>query len=826
MPPESTRNQSLINLEPLRTMLAGWTGLQHRNLIAVLQRTQEMYGYLPTAALDEIADVMRMSEARVYGVATFYSQFRLKPRGQHVVQVCNGTACNVKGAENLLDEVVAVLGIRPGDTTPDGKVTLEQVACVGACGVAPAVVVDGQVHGRMTPRALHRLADKLLSEPIRPAPPVQIPQPAAPPRGKTFLERCCDKCKHREGTPCPNFLLCRLEGVSCHDDAACVKYKDELRQLAVHSRPDFFAQIFLCKGLTCDAGGEAPVYRALRAELERRGLADKVEFVETGCQGLCEVGPIVQITPLAAFYCRVKPEDAAEIVERHIVGKEIVERLLFAPGHVTEADIPFYQRQERRVLSNTGRIDPENIDEYIARRGYRALYKTVKELTPEQVVEQVTAAGLRGRGGGGFPTGRKWSIVRTHAALDRTLVCNADEGDPGAFMDRSILEGDPHRVLEGMLIGAYAIGAHHAVVYCRAEYPLAVRRLEIAIAQARSYGLIGANILGTGMSIHIEIVQGAGAFVCGEETALISSMEGKRGMARNKPPYPAELGFYGHPTCVNNVETFANVPLIIDRGVEWFRSVGTQKSPGTKIFSLSGKVRHTGLVEVPIGTSVEDVIVAIGGGVSEGSAIKAAQTGGPSGGCIPAKLLDTPLDYESLRALGAMMGSGGMVVTDSGTCMVAFAKFFLGFTQHESCGKCIPCREGTKRMLEILERITDGKGTLRDLDELRHLARVISRTSACGLGQAAPNPVVSTLRYFEQEYRSHIEDLRCLAGVCRSLVTFRILDNCRGCTLCARNCPTNCISGQRGEVFVIDQARCTKCASCQRVCPFGAVART
>jgi NADH-quinone oxidoreductase subunit F len=823
---EPSRAPNSVDLGPLHALLDSWTGLQHRNLIAVLQRTQEMYGYLPVAALDAIADYMRVSEARVYGVATFYSQFRLKPRGQHVVQICNGTACNVKGSESLLEELVAVLGIRPGETTPDAKVTLEQVSCVGACGVAPAIVVDGEVHGRMTPRQTRKLAEKLLANPKKERALVSLPKPAAPVRGKTFLERCCDQCKNREGTPCPNFLLCRLEDMSCHDDAVCGKYRGELRDLARHTGRDTIAQVFLCKGLTCDAGNEPAIYTAFRSELKRRGLLDRVEFVETGCQGLCEVGPIVQMEPLAAFYCRVKPADVAEIVQKHIVDKQIVERLLYAPGQTTEAQIPFYQHQERRVLSNTGRIDPENIDEYIARGGYKALYRALKEQTPEQIVEQVTAAGLRGRGGGGFPTGRKWSIVRTQSEADRTLVCNADEGDPGAFMDRSLLEGDPHRVLEGMLIGAYAIGAHHAVIYCRAEYPLAVRRLETAIAQARSYGLVGANILGTGYSVHVEIVQGAGAFVCGEETALISSMEGKRGMARNKPPYPAEVGFYGHPTCVNNVETFANVPLIIDRGVKWYRSVGTVKSPGTKCFSLSGKVKNTGLVEVPIGTSLQQLIEVIGGGAEAGSTIKAAQSGGPSGGCIPADRLDTPVDYENLRTLGAMMGSGGMVVTDSGTCMVAFAKFFLGFTQHESCGKCIPCREGTKRMLEILERITDGKGEMKDLPELQHLARAISRTSACGLGQSAPNPVVSTLRYFEHEYLSHIRDLRCLAGVCKSLVTFRILDNCRGCTLCARNCPPTCISGERGEIFVIDQARCIKCGACQRVCPFGAVART
>jgi len=822
--PQATAAPSTVDLQPLRDLLAAWPELKPRNLIAVLQRAQDIYGYLPMEALDLIADTMRISEARVYGVATFYSQFRLKPQGEHVIQVCNGTACNVKGADDLVGELVAVLGIQPGDTTPDGRVSLEKVNCVGACGVAPAIVVDGEVHGRMTAKTVGKLARKLLVAPK--AARVRKPTVLEVPPGRTFLERCCDKCQTRPGTPCPNFLLCRLEGVSCHEDEHCRAFREELRQRAEHNAPECMATALLCKGLTCDASDEPGVYKTFLAELKKRGLSGKVDLVETGCQGLCEVGPIVQIFPLEAFYCRVKAADVAEIIDKHIVGGEIVERLLYAPGHVTEASIPFYNKQVRRVLSNTGKIDPENIDEYIARGGYKALYQALKEMTPEQVIAQITAAGLRGRGGGGFPTGKKWAITRAQSETPRHLVCNADEGDPGAFMDRSLLEGDPHRVLEGMLIAAHAIGAEHAFVYCRAEYPLAIRRLEVALAQARLYGLVGPNILGTGKSLSIEIVQGAGAFVCGEETAMISSIEGKRGMARNKPPYPAQHGFARHPTCVNNVETFANVPLIVAKGVDWFRGVGTESNAGTKIFSLSGKIKNTGLVEVPMGITLKELLHEIGGGAPTGSTIKGAQTGGPSGGCIPADRMDATVDYESLRRLGGMMGSGGLVVTDSATCMVNFAKFFLTFTQHESCGKCIPCREGTKRMLEILERITDGKGKMADLDELRHLAHVIARTSACGLGASAPSPVVSTLRYFEDEYLSHIRDNRCLAGVCRSLLTYHILDNCRGCGLCERACPVPCITGEKGKLYSIDNTRCTKCGECHRVCPFGAVART
>ncbi len=815
------------DLQPLRQMLAAWEDLEPRKLIAVLQKTQGLYGYLPVAALDFIAEHMRIPEARVYGVTTFYSQFRLTPQGDHVIQVCDGTACNVKGSGHFVDELVSLLGIRPGETTPDGKITFQTVACVGACGVAPAVVIDGEVHGRMTSASLRKTVNALLD-----APPssgsrkVALPVVGSPPgKARTFLDRCCSKCKTSPDNPCPDFLRCRLEGDSCHDDPACEAYREELRKLVRHTSEAFEAHVFLCKGLTCDASGEAGIRKAFERELARHGILDKVEFIETGCMGLCEVGPIVQVSPHEAFYCRVRAEDVPEIVERHILKHEIVERLLYDRDCRTEADIPFYKAQVRRVLSNTGKIDPENIDEYIARGGYRALYDAIRRGSPEKIVETILASGLRGRGGGGFPTGRKWAIARSQPDPERYLVCNADEGDPGAFMDRSVLEGDPHRVIEGILLGAYAIGARKAFIYCRAEYPLAIRRLEVACAQARAYGLLGKNLLGAGFDIDLEVVQGAGAFVCGEETALIASIEGKRGMAQNKPPFPAEHGFRGHPTCVNNVETFANVPLIIANGADWFRSVGTNSSPGTKIFSLSGKVRLTGLVEVPMGTTMRQVLEEIGGGAPEGSAIKAAQTGGPSGGCIPEHLMNVAIDYDSLKALGGMMGSGGLVVTDRDTCMVAFARFFLSFTQHESCGKCIPCREGTKRMLEILDRIVAGEGKMSDLDELRNLAAVIRRTSACGLGQSAPNPVLSTLQYFEHEYLAHIRDLRCTAGVCKSLLRYHILDFCRGCTACARKCPVQCISGERGQVFVIDQPRCTKCGECYRVCPFNAVAK-
>ncbi|HEY9766756.1 MAG TPA: NAD(P)H-dependent oxidoreductase subunit E, partial [Chroococcales cyanobacterium] len=677
-----------LDLNPLRQVLSD-IGTEPRRLIAVLQQAQSLYGYLPLEILTEISQFMRIPVARVYGVATFYSQFRLAPMGKHIVEVCNGTACNVKGAEPLIDELIAILGIRAGETTPDGEFTLVLVNCVGACGIAPAVVLDDQVHGKQTPKTLRKLIEGLRSGALKGKEKVENRSTPLP---KTFLDRCCDRCQNTEGTPCPNFLFCRLEGQACHDDEDCKEYRAELLRLQQRESDRYLAHVFLCKGTSCEASNEAGIKEAFERELQKLGLLEKVEFIETGCQGLCELGPIVQITPNDAFYTRVKAEDVPELVEKHIVKGEFLARLCFSPEHRLREAIPFYAAQERRILSNTGKIDPENIDEYIAHDGYLALAKTLKNRSPEEVISSISASGLRGRGGGGFPTGKKWEIVRSQNDTARFIVCNADEGDPGAFMNRALLEGDPHRVLEGMIVGGYAIGASQGFIYCRAEYPLAIKRLEIAIGQATKYGLLGKNILGSGYDLELEVVQGAGAFVCGEETALIASLEGKRGTARNKPPYPAQHGFQGHPTLVNNVETYANVPSILLKGVEWFRSVGTKKCPGTKVFSLTGKVKSTGLIEVPLGLPLSELIDHIGGGAPEGINVKAVQAGGPSGGCIPLERFDTPIDYDSLKALGSIMGSGGLVVTDESTCMVAFARFFLAFTQHESCGKCIPCR--------------------------------------------------------------------------------------------------------------------------------------
>jgi NADH:ubiquinone oxidoreductase subunit F (NADH-binding)/(2Fe-2S) ferredoxin/Pyruvate/2-oxoacid:ferredoxin oxidoreductase delta subunit len=571
------------------------------------------------------------------------------------------------------------------------------------------------------------------------------------------------------------------------------------------------------------------VYKAFQEELARWKLDREVMLVETGCHGMCEMGPIVVIYPEGAFYCRVAPEDVPEIVEEHLYKGRLVERLLYTvPSDMTKVphykDIPFYSKQHRVVLRNCGYINPEHIEEYIARDGYQALAKALLEMTPEKTLEEVKKSGLRGRGGAGFPTGLKWEFARKAVGDKKYIICNADEGDPGAFMDRSVLEGDPHTLIEGMLIGAYAIGADEGYIYCRAEYPLAIKRLKNAIAQAEEFGLIGDNIMGTDFSFHLHIKEGAGAFVCGEETALMASIEGKRGMPTPRPPFPAQAGLWGKPTNINNVETWANVPQIILNGSDWFSAIGTEKSKGTKVFALTGKVKNTGLIEVPMGITIREVVFELGGGILDDKGFKAVQIGGPSGGCLTKEHLDLPVDYESLTAAGAIMGSGGLVVMDEDTCMVDVAKFFLEFTQRESCGKCVPCREGTKQMLLLLEKITKGEGTMEDLETLEELAHMVQRMSLCGLGQTAPNPVLTTLRYFRDEYEAHIGDKKCPAKVCPDLITYTIdPEACRKCGLCARNCPVGCISGDRQTPYEIDQERCIKCGTCLEVCPFNAV---
>ncbi len=604
------------------------------------------------------------------------------------------------------------------------------------------------------------------------------------------------------------------------------------------------AHVLICGGTGCTSSGSKSIQGAFEDALKAQGLAEEVKIVQTGCFGLCALGPVVIVHPDGTFYSQVKPEDVEEIVSEHLLKGRVVERLVYndtgdaaevEPEHASLNDTAFYRAQKRVALRNCGVINPENIDEYIAMDGYAALGKVLTEMTPDGVIETILASGLRGRGGAGFPTGKKWELARNLVkdADQKYVACNADEGDPGAFMDRSVLEGDPHALIEAMAIAAYAIGANKGFVYVRAEYPIAVARLGIAINQAREYGLLGKNIFGTDFEFDMEIRLGAGAFVCGEETALMTSIEGHRGEPRPRPPFPAVKGLFGKPTVLNNVETYANIPQIILKGADWFRSMGTEKSAGTKVFALGGNIKNTGLVEVPMGTTLRQIVEEIGGGIPNGKKFKAAQTGGPSGGCIPAEHLDIPIDYDNLLAIGSMMGSGGLIVMDEDSCMVDIAKFFLEFTVDESCGKCTPCRVGTQRLLEMLNKITEGKGTLEDLDKMEELCYYIKKNALCGLGQTAPNPVLSTLRFFRDEYVAHIVDKKCPAGVCKSLLTFSIdKDKCIGCGMCARQCPADAITktdyiapGKKLPAWEINTDKCVKCGACVGTCKFKAISK-
>lgn len=591
------------------------------------------------------------------------------------------------------------------------------------------------------------------------------------------------------------------------------------------------AHVLVCAGTGCTSSNSVKIMEEMEILLSTNKLDKEVQIVKTGCFGLCAEGPIVVVYPEGAMYTRVEVSDVKDIVEEHLLKGRIVRRLLAGDKVADDISkslegVDFFKRQTRIALRNCGLINPENIDEYIAFDGYRALERVLTEMKPEEVIDVMKQSGLRGRGGAGFPTGLKWSFAAQQVNDIKYVCCNADEGDPGAFMDRSVLEGDPHSLIEAMTIAGFAIGSSQGYVYVRAEYPIAVKRLQIAIEQAKEYGLLGENILGTGFKFDLEIRLGAGAFVCGEETALMTSIEGHRGEPRPRPPFPAVKGLWGKPSILNNVETYANIPVIILKGAQWFSSIGTEKSKGTKVFAIGGKINNTGLVEVPMGTTLREVVYDIGGGIPKGKQFKAAQMGGPSGGCVPTQHLDIPIDYDSLISIGAMMGSGGLIVMDEDTCMVDIAKFFLEFTVDESCGKCPPCRIGTKRMLEILTRITEGKGEDGDIEKLEELARNIKASALCGLGQTAPNPVLSTIRYFRNEYEAHIHEKKCTAGVCKAMMQYVIdAEKCKSCGLCKKACPMNCISGEKKVPYVIDQAKCEKCGACMEKCPFKAISK-
>lgn len=718
------------------------------SLIMILQQAQSIYGYLPQEVIYHVAERTGNSPAKVMGVATFYSYFRLEPMGTYQIMLCDGTACHVNGSERIRTAITQELGIRDGETTEDGLFTLNEVACLGCCSLAPVMMINGDTYGNLTPE-------------------------------KT------------------------------------IKILRQLRQREAGGG----IRILVGQGSCGVSAGAARVAKVLSGHMT---ATDSFTVETTGCIGMCYLEPIVDIyegDQLLHRLVRVTETDALGIVEA--VRKNDFSKL--EAMFISDEDARFLKKQKRVALRNCGVVDPTSIDDYINHDGYQALDKALK-MEPEAVIEEIKVSGLAGRGGAGFPTWFKWDAARKAEGENKYLICNADEGDPGAFMDRAVIESDPHTLIEGMLIGAYAIGANNMYVYIRAEYPLAVERLGKAIEQARSRGLLGENILGTDFSCDLNIKIGAGAFVCGEETALIESMEGKRGMPRLKPPFPAQSGYLNEPSNINNVETFANVAWIIHNGGAAFSAMGTENSKGTKVFALTGKVQRGGLVEVPMGNSLKDVIFDIAGGIKNGRSYKAVQMGGPSGGCIPAELMDTPIDYKALSATGAIMGSGGMVVMDDTTCMVNIARFFLDFTARESCGKCVPCRIGTTRMMEILNRICDGQGQEGDIELLEELCVSIKDGSLCGLGQTAPNPVLTTIRYFRDEYEAHIRDKKCPACECSALLTISIdADKCKGCTICARKCPVECISGARKEPHVINQAACIKCKQCVSSCKFDAI---
>jgi NADH-quinone oxidoreductase subunit F len=766
----------------------GRAGTGAENVLEILQAIQGHYGYLPKEALQRVCDLTSITPAAITGVSTFYDQFRHEPAGKHIIHVCIGTACHVKGAEQVYDAFRQYLGIAQGSDTDSQRLfTVERIACLGCCTLAPAVQIDDITYGHLTRETVPKvLNDFLKTEQSR--------------RGRPQSRRRKPKA-----------------GVG---------------------------EIRIGLGSCCVARGSGRLRAALEQALAQSGA--RVPVKRVGCVGMCHQTPLLEVVPpegQSSLYARVEPEDAKAIVMRHFglrgphrkVGHAVstaLDRLLTDEQrkpvtrysiHVRDREVAdFLGRQVHIATEHCGHIDPTDLDEYLRHDGFKALERCFKELSPEAVIGQIETAGLRGRGGAGFPTHRKWSAVRASESDAKTIVCNGDEGDPGAFMDRMLMESYPYRILEGMIIAAHCVGAAQGYLYIRAEYPLAVKRIGEAIEKCRQRGYLGDNILGSGFSLDLSIVAGAGAFVCGEETGLIASIEGRRGMPRLRPPYPAQKGLWGKPTLINNVETYAAVPWIIRNGAESYAAIGTEKSKGTKVFALAGKIARGGLIEVPMGISIRRIVEEIGGGIAEGRRFKAVQVGGPSGGCIPAELDDLPVDFESLTSAGAMMGSGGLVVLDETDCMVDIARYFLQFTQNQSCGKCTFCRIGTRRMLDILDRLCNGEGQATDLDELQRLAEMVRKGSLCGLGKTAPNPVLSTLKYFRHEYEAHIEK-RCPAAKCRALITYAITDECIGCTICAQHCPAGAIAMKPYEKHEIDTTQCVRCGTCKSVCPADAV---
>ena len=767
-------------------------GRSQRSVIPILHGIQDHFRYLPQEALDRICVITDITPAQIEGVSTFYSRFRHSPVGDHLISVCHGTACHVAGAEAVTDSIRRYLDLdEDEDTDDDGRFTVEAVSCLGCCSLAPVMRIDNTVYGRLSPETAPRAVEKFM----------------------------------REGG----------SGGGSSDELVGLT-KDK-------GGEDSIVEIKIGLGSCCIASGSAKVAEELERKIGEMGISAELRCA--GCVGMCHRVPLVEFFGPggSARYGGVTPSDVPKILRRHtrpkgVLGKAraAVQRLeeMFTSdaawqplegSEVQDSDravCAFLGKQKHIVLEGCGVMDPVDIDDYKSYDGYQALERCVTEMEPEEVIETVKTSGLRGRGGGGFPTGAKWEQVRKQDDPTKYIIMNGDEGDPGAFMDRMLLESYPHRVLEGLTIAAYAVGAREAYLYVRAEYPLALDRLRRAIELATERGYLGQNICGTDFSLDVQIMEGAGAFVCGEETGLIQSLEGKRGMPRFRPPYPAEEGLWGHPTNINNVETYATVPWILRNGGEALAEIGTEKSKGTKVFALAGRIKRGGLIEVPMGITVGEIVDEIGGGIRDERTFKAVQVGGPSGGCIPASLRDVRIDYHDLQEHGAIMGSGGLVVMDDTTCMVDVAKYFLQFTQAESCGKCTFCRVGTKRMLEILERLTEGKGKKRDLEELEHLAHRVRSTSLCGLGKTAPNPILTTLRYFRDEYEAHL-DGRCPAKKCKELIEYRITDRCTGCTLCAQYCPTDAIEIRPYEQHEIEQEKCVQCGTCHTVCPEDAV---